>query len=256
MTRRIIPPAPETPMRFSPLGERLCRQCGRPTGSLWKNFCDNPNCLYLWKCRRSPDFFKTECFRLFPRECASCGITHAQRIAKEFPNWKPGGFRCPPDVQWHADHHQPLWSGEEDDPEIVDPLRNGQLLCPKCHADKTAQEATERARQKRQGDANRVLALLRSPTLRLGATLKALGDASDLGQGLLRSCLDDLVAQNLAEQRKPRGPYYAVAPRASERTEREILHDAVLALFAQAEEPEESYEARRDSALRFLAQDA
>lgn len=55
-----------------------------------------------------------------------------------------------PDQGWHADHVVPLWAGGEND------IRNMQTLCETCHKAKTAREAGERARARRDAESRQL----------------------------------------------------------------------------------------------------
>ena len=57
-------------------------------------------------------------------------------------------------MKWHVDHIKPLWEQKGKRFEDIDlnywRENNLQTLCTKCHSEKTSEEATKRAKMKRE----------------------------------------------------------------------------------------------------------
>lgn len=88
---------------------------------------NEPNCLHAYKVATRPNYGRRIVAKRDGRKCNACGVTRGLSYS-----------------YLHLDHIVPLADGGTATEE------NLQLLCPDCHKEKTAREATERARRRRE----------------------------------------------------------------------------------------------------------
>lgn len=202
--------AASTPLRHDSHGNVVCRQCGQVVQPPRETFCSR-RCVWLWRCDVDADFFRAEVLRIHGRRCAVCGICEPvpdPRMSASSAEQPRGAFRAPrpvkPLVEFEADHIQPLWAGGTND------LKNGEVLCVACHAEKSRRETAARTRLKLEQDCRTVMENLVDLPCYGEATVRELQGFTNLGAQRVRDCLKDMAARGLVEQRKRGGPWIAV----------------------------------------------
>lgn len=124
---------PPKPPYFDNPAPGQCKWCGlditKPDGTLNKRSHWHPSCVEEYKILFWPKVTRMAVYRRDKAICAGCGC-HCSR------------------AMWHMDHIRPLIEAHGN----LDfwRLSNLQTLCEDCHIKKTSQEATERAKIRRE----------------------------------------------------------------------------------------------------------
>lgn len=132
--------------RRYPVVKGQCRYCGEPVPKGRRTFC-SPECVHEYRVRTDPGYVRQALWKRDHGICAGCGAdtdkVRRESWERRYPD-RPYPDRWGTAGPWDADHIVPVHLGGGECG-----LEGFQTLCPDCHKAKTALEAAERARLRR-----------------------------------------------------------------------------------------------------------
>jgi len=140
LTEHRTPPKPE---HYYDNRKGFCRMCGliiktlqgKSSRARW-----HPECVEQYNIIYNPSLARKHIWKRDRGECAECGDVMPKRSRAQ-------------DLKWHVDHIHPLYEQKGLQFEQLDlsywEEDNLQTLCQPCHAEKSAQEAASRAKEKK-----------------------------------------------------------------------------------------------------------
>lgn len=139
--RRSMPGASSWEVQTDADGNKLCRECGKPTPNKRKTFC-SPECVHDWRMKTSTSYVRKCVYARDHGVCAVCGLDTMDLKRRLLARRRRGigNYTALLDrlgilhrrTYWDADHIVPVCHGGG-----LTGLDNYQTLCVWCHKQKT-----------------------------------------------------------------------------------------------------------------------